>query len=122
MARRRSDGRVELLGRMEDVIRHGDRLISPLHVEQAFLAHDDVHAALAGPGKSSAGRPVLRALVVPRQGVRLDAAALMEWAAKRLDHRDVPETVHVMPALPMGRGKARRSAVAELVEQVDQGA
>jgi long-chain acyl-CoA synthetase len=60
---------------------------------------------------------VVHAVVVPRPGHSLDAAALRDWLAARTERYKVPEVFYVREALPAGAtGKADRRAVARLAE------
>ena len=55
------------------------------------------------------------AVVVPRAGARLDAAALRDWLLARTERFKVPDVFHFRDALPSGStGKADRRAVARL--------
>ena len=46
LARRRTDGFVELVGRSKEIISRGGNKIAPLEIDQLFAAHPDVAAAL----------------------------------------------------------------------------
>ena len=115
LARMRADGRVELVGRLKEMIVRGGNKVSPLEIDRLFLGHPDVQAAL------SAGVPDLRlgetihVVVVPREGAALDPHALRDWARERIDRYKLPDAIHVRDALPTGRtGKADRTAVARI--------
>ena len=118
LARMRADGRVELVGRLKEMIVRGGNKVSPLEIDRLFLGHPDVQAAL------SAGVPDLRlgetihVVVVPREGAALDPHALRDWARERIDRYKLPDAIHVRDALPTGRtGKADRTAVARIGQE-----
>jgi acyl-CoA synthetase (AMP-forming)/AMP-acid ligase II len=116
LARLRPNGRVELVGRAKDIISRGGVKISPLEIDNLLAAHPDVAAALcAGVADERLGE-VIHAVVVPRDGARLDAAALRDWMLARIERFKVPHAFHIRDELPVGAtGKADRRAIAGLL-------
>jgi acyl-CoA synthetase (AMP-forming)/AMP-acid ligase II len=113
LARLRSDGFVELVGRAKDIVSRGGMKIAPLEIDNLLAGHPDIAAALcAGVSDERLGE-VIHAVVVPRAGVRLDTAALRDWMLVRTERYKVPDVFHVRDALPAGStGKADRRAIA----------
>ncbi|MGH6929234.1 MAG: class I adenylate-forming enzyme family protein, partial [Dongiaceae bacterium] len=116
LARMRSDGRVELVGRSKDLILRAGNKISPLEIERVFAEHADVTGALAAghsdPGKGEA----VHLFVVPRDGAAIDEARLLDWARERLDRYKLPDRIHFGRELPVGpTGKADRQALRDLI-------
>ncbi|HSK61337.1 MAG TPA: o-succinylbenzoate--CoA ligase [Actinomycetospora sp.] len=104
----RPDGRLEVLGRADDVIVTGGEKVAPATVERALLAQDGVREACAvGLPDAEWGARVVVAVV----GDGLDADALRAAVAPTLG-RAAPRAVAVLDALPLrGIGKPDRAAV-----------
>ena len=116
IARRRSDGRVELIGRMTDIVNRGGIKIAPLEIERVFMEHPDIVAALAAGVPDSVRGEAVHVFVVPRAGGGLDAETLIAWAKGKLDRSKVPDRIHFGDELPIGRtGKADRGALRSLI-------
>jgi long-chain acyl-CoA synthetase len=118
LARLREDGRVELIGRANDIVSRGGHKIAPLEIDGLFAEHPDVAAALsAGVPDRQVGER-LHVVVVPRPGAALNEAELRAWAAERIERYKLPDVFHIRDALPLGHtGKADRGAVARMVQQ-----
>jgi acyl-CoA synthetase (AMP-forming)/AMP-acid ligase II len=115
LARLTAAGNVELIGRAKDIVSRGGHKIAPLEIDNLLAEHPDVAAALCAGVPDERLGEVLHAVVVPRAGVHLDAAALRAWLLARTERWNVPEAFHVRDALPAGAtGKADRRAVAAL--------
>jgi len=116
LARLRADGRVELIGRIKEMIARGGNKIAPLEIEHLFASHPDVVAALcAGVPDERLGEAV-HVLLVPKRGAALDPDALRQWAAARIERYKLPDDIHVGAALPLGpTGKADRRALARTI-------
>lgn len=116
LARVRPDGRVELVGRIKEMIARGGNKIAPAEIENLFCAHPDIVAALcAGVPDERLGETV-HVLLVPRPGASPDADRLRAWAAARIERYKLPDGIHLVAALPLGpTGKADRKALARLI-------
>ena len=116
LARRREDGRVELAGRIKDLIIRGGAKVSPLELDCVLAQHPGVAAALtAGVPDAMMGERI-HALVVPRANARLDEKGLREWIAGRIERFKWPDVYHFGPQLPIGHtGKVDRNALREQV-------
>ena len=116
------DGRLEVLGRLDDVIITGGVKVEPRQVEEALTAIDGVvEACVVGlPDEKWGSRVVAAAVLEPgRQRARwpgCDGAALREAARARLDGAHAPKRVVVLEALPLRpSGKVDRRRVARLL-------
>ena len=115
------DGRLEVLGRLDDVIITGGVKVEPRHVEEALTCIDGVaEACVVGLPDEQWGSTVVAAVVLetgrgPGGLRRRDGAALREAARARLDGAHVPKRVVVLEALPLcPSGKVNRREVARL--------
>ena len=116
------DGRLEVLGRLDDVIITGGVKVEPRRVEEALTAIDGVaEACVVGlPDEKWGSRVVAAAVLEPgRQRARwpgCDGAALREAVRARLDGAHAPKRVVVLEALPLRpSGKVDRRRVARLL-------
>ncbi|TDQ58511.1 O-succinylbenzoic acid--CoA ligase [Actinomycetospora succinea] len=107
-----ADGRLEVLGRADDVIVTGGEKVAPATVERALLALSGVReACVVGVPDPEWGARVVAAVV----GDGLDAEALRAAVAPGLG-RAAPRAVTVLDALPLrGIGKPDRAAVRALL-------
>jgi o-succinylbenzoate---CoA ligase len=106
------DGRLELLGRADDVVVTGGEKVPPAAVEAALRTHPAVRdVAVVGRPSAEWGAEVV-AVVVGE--VALDA--LRDHVAATLPRSWAPRDVRLVEALPyLSSGKIDRMAVAELV-------
>jgi long-chain acyl-CoA synthetase len=112
LARKRADGLVELVGRRKEIISRGGTKISPLEIDAIFATHPDIAAVLCGGVPDDRLGETIHLLIVKRPGAQLDPAALRNWAATRMEKQKLPDVIHFVDALPLGRtGKADRAGV-----------
>ena len=97
---RDEDDDVFLTGRYKDMIRRRGENIAPAEVEDALLAHPAVRAAAVFGVPAGLLEDEVVAVVVLRDGVESDEAALKAWAASRLAAYKVPNRIHFRDALP----------------------
>lgn len=116
------DGRLEVLGRLDDVIITGGVKVEPRHVEEALTGIDGVaEACVVGLPDEQWGSRVVAAVVLepvgqPGRSKRWDDAALREAVRARLDGAHAPKRVVVLEALPLRpSGKVDRREVARLL-------
>ena len=122
LARVTASGNVELVGRAKDIISRGGHKIAPLEIDNLLAEHPDVATALCAGVPDERLGEVIHAVVVPRAGAALDAAALRDWLLARTERFKVPEVFHVRDALPAGAtGKADRRAIANLAAAAPRG-
>jgi len=116
LARVCADGRVELVGRIKDLILRAGNKISPLELERVFAEHADVTGVLAAGHADPSKGEAIHLFVVPRDGARIDEARLLAWARERLDRYKLPDRIHFGCGLPVGHtGKADRQALRDLI-------
>ncbi len=119
------DGRLEILGRADDVIVTGGRKVLPQDVERTLDAHPDLEGRLAG--RAVVGVPDaewgerLVALVAPSPGTSAaERAMLVELVRAALRHSPlpahaVPKETLVVDEIPLlGIGKIDRSAARRI--------
>jgi acyl-CoA synthetase (AMP-forming)/AMP-acid ligase II len=116
LARLRADGRIEIVGRLKDIISRGANKIAPAELDALLSSHPGVAAALtAGVPDERLGEAIW-AIVVPKLGAELTAETLRGWAAERIERYKVPDRIVFRDALPVGpTGKLQRSGVAPAV-------
>ncbi len=109
-----ADGRLELLGRADDVIVTGGEKVAPVAVERALLAVAGVReACVVGVPDVEWGARVV-AVVASEHGASLDAEAVCAQVAPGMG-RAAPREVRVLDAVPVrGIGKPDRAAVRRL--------
>jgi O-succinylbenzoic acid--CoA ligase len=108
------DGRLEVLGRVDDVIVTGGANVAPAAVERVLAAQPGVRAAcVVGLPDPEWGAVVAAALVV-EGAPALDELRAAVYAA--LGRAAVPRVLRTVDALPLrGIGKPDRAAVADLL-------
>ncbi|MGQ4425719.1 AMP-binding protein [Streptomyces violaceoruber] len=114
LARRRRDGYVFIVDRKKDMIISGGFNIYAVEVESVLHQHPDVfEAAVVGVPDEQWGEAV-KAVVVPRAGVTLDATELIAFCAEHLARMKKPRSVDVVAALPHNpNGKIDRRAIRD---------
>jgi len=113
-----ADGRLMVLGRLDDVIITGGIKVDPREVEAALAALPGVgEACVVGVPDAQWGSAVAAAVVpAPTEGAGLDAEALRAAARAALPGAKAPKRVVVVPELPLrGPGKPDRRAVRDLL-------
>lgn len=113
----REDGFVQLVGRSKDIISRGGNKIGPLEIENQFALHEGVAASLAfGMPDERLGEALH--LMVVRHQPELTESDLREWARARIDRFKLPDAIHFVDTLPVGRtGKADRTAARLSLQQ-----
>lgn len=116
IARQRVDGRIELIGRLTDIINRGGIKIAPLEIERVFMEHPGIAATLVTGVPDPVRGEAVHVFVVPRAGVKFDMEGLISWAKEKLDRSKVPDHIHFGNDLPTGAtGKADRVALRALI-------
>ena len=126
--RLRPDGRLEVLGRLDDVIITGGVKVEPRYVEEALTGLEAVaEACVVGLPDEQWGSVVVAAVVCelaagqegsgsPDGRSGPDGAALREAVRDRLDGAHAPKRVAILETLPLlPSGKVDRRAVARLL-------
>jgi acyl-coenzyme A synthetase/AMP-(fatty) acid ligase len=112
LAMRDSEGFIQLLGRMDDLVIRGGVKVSPQEIEEAMLAHPDViEAGAVGVPDAIYGQEAI-CFVVLRAGAQGDAAEMQAHVAASLPREKRPKAVHVVDGLPRNaRGKLDRDSL-----------
>ena len=129
MARRDADGYYTIVDRKRDIIKTSGFLVFPAEVEEVIRASGflvfpaEVEEVIRVPGVAEAavvGAPdaergeVVRALVAPRDGVKLDMAALEAHCRLHLGKQKRPRRIEVVTELPKNfLGKVLRRKLRE---------
>ena len=84
------EGRLYINSRARDLILRGGENIYPIEIEQRLEAHPDVEeAAVVGVDHKELGQEV-KAILVPRSGMKLETSVLADWVAETLAYFKVP--------------------------------
>ncbi len=95
------DGYLRFVGREDDVITSAGYRIGPAEIEDCLLTHPGV-ATCGVVGKPDTLRTqVVKAYVVRKLGVDVDAGALQDWVKERLASYSYPREIEFLDALPM---------------------
>jgi acyl-CoA synthetase (AMP-forming)/AMP-acid ligase II len=112
------DGYLRLTGRLKELINRGGEKISPLEVDDALLAADDVAQAVSfAVPDPKYGEDVAAAVVLRPDAVRAGAEdRILAHCRTRLATFMVPHRLVVVDAIPVGpTGKLRRLDMARLL-------
>ncbi|MFL5384881.1 MAG: amino acid adenylation domain-containing protein, partial [Longimicrobiaceae bacterium] len=110
--RRREDGTLEFLGRIDQQVKVRGFRVEPGEVEAALKAHPTVGDAVVAARADGGGEKRLVAYVVARNGVAPDPAELRATLATRLPRHLVPSAFVVLDAIPLTpNGKIDRRAL-----------
>ncbi|QDQ15180.1 non-ribosomal peptide synthetase [Streptomyces spectabilis] len=113
-ARRRPDGTVEVLGRMDDQIKVNGHRVEPAQVEAALAAHPLVALAAVAVRQDPAGGRRLVGYVVLRDGGTHVPMDLRAHLSERLTAHLLPAALVAVPELPVTRnGKLDRDALPD---------
>jgi long-chain acyl-CoA synthetase len=100
MASRDADGYYRIVDRKKDIIKTSGFLVFPAEVEEVICTFPTVaEAAVVGQPDAERGE-LVKALVVPRTGVKLDLAALEEHCRLHLGRQKRPRRIEVVTELP----------------------
>ncbi|HEV2148272.1 MAG TPA: amino acid adenylation domain-containing protein, partial [Longimicrobiaceae bacterium] len=110
--RRRPDGELEFLGRVDGQVKIRGFRIEPGEVEAALLDQPGVHDAVVVAREDSPGQKRLVAYVTAHEGADVSAAGLRARLSSRLPEHMVPSAFMVMGSLPQNaNGKTDRRAL-----------
>ncbi|HMB06392.1 MAG TPA: amino acid adenylation domain-containing protein, partial [Isosphaeraceae bacterium] len=112
LARWRSDGEIEFLGRADDQVKIRGYRIEPGEIEAALLRHPAVREAVAVAREDTPGDPRLVAYIVPVDPTAPEAADLRPWLKRSLPDYMVPSAFVTLRALPLSpNGKVDQKAL-----------
>lgn len=112
LARFRSDGTVEFLGRIDNQVKINGFRIELGEIETVLQQHPMVQQVAVVAHSESAGEKRLTAYVMPMSGMAMNAADLREYLQKKLPVYMVPASFVEVRAFPLSpNGKVDRSAL-----------
>jgi len=120
LCRRRADGAIDFLGRLDQQIKLRGFRIEPGEIEAVLRRQPGVASALVLLA-NDLGAPRLLAYVEPRAAAVLDGAALQRALAQVLPAHMVPSAVAVLESMPvMQNGKIDRAALPAIGAAVER--
>ena len=94
------DGRIFLVDRTKDLVISGGENVYPVEVENVLATHPDLaESAVIGVPHERWGETI-KAVVVPRTGVTVDAQEVIGFLRQRLAHFKCPTSIDIVKALP----------------------
>jgi acyl-CoA synthetase (AMP-forming)/AMP-acid ligase II len=115
------EGAFSYVCRMGDALRLRGFLVDPTEIERRLTAHPEVHTAKVVGITDDDGATVAVGFVVPMPASRPDPAALRTWCAQELARFKVPDSVHVIDAMPTTSGtNGTKIRAVELRERAAQ--
>jgi fatty-acyl-CoA synthase len=115
-----SDGYLNIVGRIKDLVIRGGENVYPREVEEFLYTHPDVSdVQVIGVPDATYGEELM-AWVVMRPGAEpLTAAAVREFCEGKLAHYKIPRYVHVVEGFPMTvTGKVRKVEMREQAVEI----
>lgn len=111
---REPDGRFRFVGRLKESIRRRGENISAWEVEQALISHPAVSDAAAFGVPSTLGDEEVMAVLVLRDGARLEPQSLLAHLDGRLAYFAIPRFIEIADQLPLtDTGKIQRTLLRE---------
>lgn len=101
LGRRRGDGVLEYVGRVDQQLKIRGFRVEPGEIESLLAGHPDVRQVVVVAREDEAGEKRLVAYVVPALGRNPDPLELRRYVKDRLPSYMVPAAAVVMPALPL---------------------
>jgi long-chain acyl-CoA synthetase len=120
MARRDAEGYYTIVDRKRDIIKTSGYLVFPAEVEEVLRGYPAVaEAAVVGVADHDRGE-VVKALLVPRGGVKIDLAALENHCKLHLGKQKRPRQIEIVSELPKNfLGKVLRRKLRESPPEVN---
>lgn len=100
-ARRRSDGSLEYVGRIDNQVKIRGFRIEPGEIEYVLSTHESVAEAAVIASSRDNGETFLAAYYVTRQSAELPAATVKTWIGDLLPEHIVPEVFVNLDAMPL---------------------
>ena len=120
MARRDAEGYYTIVDRKRDIIKTSGFLVFPAEVEEVLRSHPDVaEAAVVGVPDRERGE-VVKALIVPRDGCKLDLVGVANHCKLHLGKQKRPRQMEIVSELPKNfLGKVLRRKLRETSPSVN---
>jgi acyl-CoA synthetase (AMP-forming)/AMP-acid ligase II len=108
------DGFLKITGRLKEIINRGGEKVAPMEVDEALMAHEAVHQAVAFATPHDMLGEEVAAAVVLREGKTASERELKDFAARRLAAFKVPKRIVILDEIPKGAtGKLQRIGLAQ---------
>ena len=116
LARLRPDGRVEIVGRLKDIIARAGNKIAPAEIDALLSSHPDVAAALCAGVPDPRLGEAIHAVVVPKANAdaRLPKGCAAGLPSGSSDTRCRTRYIFAMRCRSASTGKVRRAGVADI--------
>jgi fatty-acyl-CoA synthase len=110
-----SDGYLNIVGRIKDLVIRGGENVYPREVEEFLYTHPDISdVQVIGVPDARYGEELMAWIVMRPGAPALTADAVRDFCAGRLTHYKIPRYVHVVDGFPMTvTGKVRKVEMRE---------
>jgi fatty-acyl-CoA synthase len=110
-----SDGYLNIVGRIKDLVIRGGENVYPREVEEFLYTHPDISdVQVIGVPDAKYGEELMAWVVMRPGAAPLTSDAVREFCAGRLTHYKIPRYVHVVDGFPMTvTGKVRKVEMRE---------
>jgi fatty-acyl-CoA synthase len=110
-----SDGYVNIVGRIKDLVIRGGENVYPREVEEFLYGHPDIaDVQVIGVPDEKYGEELMAWIVMRPGATPLTGSAVREYCSGRLTHYKIPRYVHVVDGFPMTvTGKVRKVEMRE---------
>jgi len=110
-----SDGYLNIVGRIKDLVIRGGENVYPREVEEFLYSHPDIaDVQVIGVPDERYGEELMAWVVLRPGAATLTASDVQEFCAGKLSHFKVPRYVHVVDGFPMTvTGKVRKVEMRE---------
>ena len=106
------DGRIQLLGRIDNQVKIRGFRIEPGEIELLINQHPDVKISVVTPLENSQGIKYLAGYVVPKQGREIKVGNLSNYLRSQVPNYMIPQHLIVLDALPLNpNGKVDLAAL-----------
>lgn len=110
--RRRADGNIEFLGRMDQQVKIRGYRVETGEIEMALASYPAVKNCAVVAQSRETGEKYLTAFVVTREGTSWTAESLREWLGPKIPKYMIPSQFAQLATLPLtGNGKVDRKAL-----------
>lgn len=101
MARRRPDGRIDFLGRLDTMVKLQGVRIEPAEIEAALVADPQISSALVQPRADPEGQMRLVGYIVAAAGQIPDHIQVRANLSQRLPYSMIPDVLMALPEIPL---------------------